>query len=540
MLLCDGCDKGFHIHCLDPPLLTLPPLFEPWFCDACRASGLALSPLDDPTATDALDGQMDPQAPTAARTDQDPRQELSDAQREHLYNGLNGAHILRQHVHPSGLRTPERWVLRYLGAHRAPRMFLATSPKGGEERMTFGEVEYSLIPATETLPPPPARDSTSRPGPLSGPEDHEYEIDAVVDQRDTSGGRRKLKVLFTGYPEAEAEWLFEDRVDPAYVAQFDQARRHSRDRARAILQPLVSAARDVADPSGSRSESFTHPTQPPSLLAQEHSDAQTPLGGLRRGSRVRHTTAQLRHGPAPDPTSLATRIQLPDSFALTTTEGVLTALQTLMPGNASRPHGYATHLAGYQSSPPAGLTSTDPIRGLNPTGAEVRDLLDLVDFSLVPCVVDMFAGTSPVSRTLGHAGFQVITNDLHPSLETDFHLDAQQPSSYRQIRSLYGLDAVATSPPFALLDLVLPLAVHFAGQLVCCHVPSRYVSGAPPARASWLEQLREDGRLLLTAGPPRGPAGRRCTWLIIFRSRALRSALLHPGWEHTLGFYFSL
>ena len=24
MLLCDGCDSGFHMHCLDPPLTTIP------------------------------------------------------------------------------------------------------------------------------------------------------------------------------------------------------------------------------------------------------------------------------------------------------------------------------------------------------------------------------------------------------------------------------------------------------------------------------------------------------------------------------------
>ena len=35
MLLCDGCDRGFHMHCLDPPL-TAPPLAA-WYCPACLA-----------------------------------------------------------------------------------------------------------------------------------------------------------------------------------------------------------------------------------------------------------------------------------------------------------------------------------------------------------------------------------------------------------------------------------------------------------------------------------------------------------------------
>jgi len=33
MLLCDGCDSGYHIHCLDPPLTRIPR--GRWFCPAC-------------------------------------------------------------------------------------------------------------------------------------------------------------------------------------------------------------------------------------------------------------------------------------------------------------------------------------------------------------------------------------------------------------------------------------------------------------------------------------------------------------------------
>ena len=30
MLLCDGCDRGYHMHCLQPPLRRIPP--GDWFC----------------------------------------------------------------------------------------------------------------------------------------------------------------------------------------------------------------------------------------------------------------------------------------------------------------------------------------------------------------------------------------------------------------------------------------------------------------------------------------------------------------------------
>jgi hypothetical protein len=33
MLLCDGCDEGWHMACLDPPLLAMP--VGDWFCPRC-------------------------------------------------------------------------------------------------------------------------------------------------------------------------------------------------------------------------------------------------------------------------------------------------------------------------------------------------------------------------------------------------------------------------------------------------------------------------------------------------------------------------
>lgn len=35
LLLCDGCDLGYHLECLDPPLTRVP--IEEWFCPDCQA-----------------------------------------------------------------------------------------------------------------------------------------------------------------------------------------------------------------------------------------------------------------------------------------------------------------------------------------------------------------------------------------------------------------------------------------------------------------------------------------------------------------------
>lgn len=36
LLLCDGCDDAYHTRCLDPPLGSVPPENENWFCDICK------------------------------------------------------------------------------------------------------------------------------------------------------------------------------------------------------------------------------------------------------------------------------------------------------------------------------------------------------------------------------------------------------------------------------------------------------------------------------------------------------------------------
>lgn len=35
MLLCDGCDQGFHTFCLDPPMKSVPK--DSWYCKKCQA-----------------------------------------------------------------------------------------------------------------------------------------------------------------------------------------------------------------------------------------------------------------------------------------------------------------------------------------------------------------------------------------------------------------------------------------------------------------------------------------------------------------------
>ena len=55
MLLCDGCDRGFHIACLSPPLTALPAEEEEWRCPRC-VDGTAEEEAAD-EAMDVADGE---------------------------------------------------------------------------------------------------------------------------------------------------------------------------------------------------------------------------------------------------------------------------------------------------------------------------------------------------------------------------------------------------------------------------------------------------------------------------------------------------
>jgi hypothetical protein len=40
MVLCDSCNRGYHIFCLTPPLTAVPPKGEMWFCGSCVKAGV--------------------------------------------------------------------------------------------------------------------------------------------------------------------------------------------------------------------------------------------------------------------------------------------------------------------------------------------------------------------------------------------------------------------------------------------------------------------------------------------------------------------
>ena len=144
-------------------------------------------------------------------------------------------------------------------------------------------------------------------------------------------------------------------------------------------------------------------------------------------------------------------------------------------------------------------------------------------------MLDPWAGTGQIKRALALQGVPVLDNDLNPAHATDLHLDALQPEFYQSALTSSSLDAVVTSPWFTVLDLALPLAVAAARQVACVHVPGLYVTDAHPNRSAYLLSLMRAGRLHILWNLPKGPMGRRCGWLIVFATPALRKLLVPQG-----------
>ncbi|XP_067850374.1 PHD and RING finger domain-containing protein 1 [Heptranchias perlo] len=110
LLLCDGCDSGYHLDCLNPPLRTVP--VEEWFCPECAINNPvdAVEEIDDEEVAFLIaDAPQEPTTsrlrPSAGRTRAIARTRQSERVRANVNrNRITHAHQIR-HV-PQYLMNP--------------------------------------------------------------------------------------------------------------------------------------------------------------------------------------------------------------------------------------------------------------------------------------------------------------------------------------------------------------------------------------------------------------------------------------------------
>jgi hypothetical protein len=228
-------------------------------------------------------------------------------------------------------------------------------------------------------------------------------------------------------------------------------------------------------------------------------------------------------------TSMHARV-LPARWDWASSSAVSDALQALMPGHYTPAH--LTRLSSSMPGQPHFLQDAEqPLPGqpecVQTRVEEVFPLLDALDLSACVHVVDPWCGTGGVSEACASRGLGVFKNDINPSYPAHTHHDALQPAFYQSLhRRGVVPDAIIMSPWFRVLDIALPLAVLYATRVVAAHVPGHYLTNAHPARLAFLKRLQRHGRLAILTGLPRGATGRKCIWLIIFRHKFMRAAML--------------
>jgi hypothetical protein len=167
---------------------------------------------------------------------------------------------------------------------------------------------------------------------------------------------------------------------------------------------------------------------------------------------------------------------------------------------------------------------------------EVYCLLDAIKWGNLPwggrlTLLDPCAGTASITQTLhqelGTRRLRYLTNDIHPAYQTDYHLDATLPSSWEH---LPAAEIVCCSPPYELLDILMPEFIKRTKIVAMLHVPGDYISNGPQYRRQLWQRLERQGRTATIEGLPRvaGRPMRRCAWILLFRSAMWKRLLWKP------------
>lgn len=155
------------------------------------------------------------------------------------------------------------------------------------------------------------------------------------------------------------------------------------------------------------------------------------------------------------------------------------------------------------------------------TAEEVARLFEVVQIPRGWRCADVFAGTNGIAKH-SEGGASWVTNDISTSHETGFHFDALNPAQW-PFELIGRIDAFVCSPPFEMLDLVLPDLLARAKKMLILHVPGDFLSNAPEYRRAFIGRLEK--RVLVVAGLPKSNT-RRCIWVVIVKNKRLWTSVL--------------
>ena len=230
--------------------------------------------------------------------------------------------------------------------------------------------------------------------------------------------------------------------------------------------------------------------------------------------------------------------RLPSVWRVNSKESLGEALRKLMPYGDFRD----TEVTKMSSSMPGSHTYNECIRpwgSRGPCRLIIDQLSRVVRLANILRWIDPCSSSGKIAHCLRAMRLNVTTNEPYvgvwraEDIAADLQLDPTQPGTYQSWQAEGHLTGGFISQPLPrLLDIVLPLAALTEAQAVCYYVPASYVSSPTAARLSWMQQLKNDHRLLLIMGIPKRASIAESSgiWFCIFRNKAMRA--LHSRIEY--------
>ena len=463
MLICDGCEMGWHMQCLEPPMTEVPD--DTWFCPVCVAGG----------KTNAVRFRREPDASTPARFWADGRPVFRVPEAEGMaYHGKLVKHKINgKWYHGTVQFVSDPDLLNYFGLFRVKY-------HDGDE----GYLDLPTLlkdPKIQILAPVDSEESPL----VSAKESGMCQKTSECDKRDNHRGRCNAKLSLS-----QQVLLLEDEQEVDLYSII-----LAKDSVSVESKESVAEAETCSHENLDSDLMMQAPVGVPEIL-QRH---QVPFTWMVSDSDA---WSQMLQSLMPHPQG-----RWPKSTCTRLVKDVQAQRSRLRYGpfqgnrirHATVPeevYALLPHIKWKSLS-----TCLDPMSGTN----------------TISTVLQSSSSTRHV---------RVFSNDWDDSMQSDSHDDALQPRSWVKWAARWAVDAVITSPYFAFLDVMVPLMLLFVPVLIV-HVPSTWLFSATQQRRRWLQEQYSAGKIHVISNLPRGAPGPwRCCWVVFTQTSDLLKAVV--------------
>lgn len=144
MLLCDHCDGGWHLRCLNPPLMDIPD--GDWLCPRCVQQGVTAEQMQDAAALRQQQQLVD------AAPNMYPGKQMRA--RDDAARKLHGRLVKQDYLDPSTNMMRTYWGrVHFKGVARRPRYFDVHWDDGDKYEFSVTQLKRILLPVDAVLPP---------------------------------------------------------------------------------------------------------------------------------------------------------------------------------------------------------------------------------------------------------------------------------------------------------------------------------------------------------------------------------------------------